>query len=75
MIGLPFLPTVSAFESNVLATSKNLMLSPLIGEEGRVTVNPPPDVLQKICCLLEAVTPEEASTFWYAPTGNQFEPL
>ena len=69
MIGLPFLPTVSAFESNDLVTSKILILSPLTGEPGRVTVNPPPVVLQKICCLLEAVTPEVASILWYAPTG------
>ena len=75
MIGCPFLPTVRLLESNVFATSKILTLSPLEGDAGRVTVNDPPEVLAKHCCLLASVTPEVASMLAYAPRGSQAAPL
>jgi len=62
IIGLPFLAIVNEFESNVLCESKILTLSPLTGDPGRVTVNEPPDVLAKHCCLLARVTPDDEVT-------------
>ena len=47
IIGLPPRAIVKLLESNVLATSKNRIMSPLAGDPGRVTVNPPPVVLHQ----------------------------
>ena len=44
---LPFLATTSELESNVLATSKNVISAPKFGEAGSVSVTCPPPVLTK----------------------------
>ena len=46
-ITLPFLLTTSALESNVLATSKNVIVAPKSGDAGSVAVTCPPPVLTK----------------------------
>jgi hypothetical protein len=46
-IRLPFLATVNVLVSKVLATSRNLIVSPTAGLAGRVAVTAPPVVLTK----------------------------
>ena len=46
-ISFPLRETVNALLSNVLATSKNVILAPKSGDAGSVAVTPPPFVLTK----------------------------